>query len=492
MKSWKMFFIVCLVTVFTVFAAHAIRTEGTGVNTPRVQKTALTQSVNTNFGNVPLYFIPNNGQMDGNALFYARTASYTLWMTESGLIFDSVIRDKGSGVPYPLPLSRDVSRLVFMDAGKNPVVVPEDPAAHMVNYLRGSDKSGWHTNIPTSKAVRYKDLYRGIDLKVYGTEKQIEYDWVVEPGANPGDICFRYRNVKESRIDEHGNLVIQTAFGLWTHKKPVGFQVIDGKNVSVAVAFKNRESGKHTYGFNVGTYDKGYELVIDPMIVAYSTFLGGSGFDDIRGIEVDGTGSVYAAGSTQSTDFPTAYGYQAGLNGFKDAVITRFTPDGTGLVFSTYLGGSYGETAYDIALDGTGAIYVGGMTDSTDFPTVNAFQGTHHGGTYDGFVAKLSPDGSYLLYSTYLGGSDYDEPEAIAVNGSGELYVCGATGSSDFPLQNAIQPVHGGGNDAFVAKLSSTGGSLVYSTFLGGGGSDIAYAINVDAAGYQFSIPDFR
>jgi len=481
MKSWKMFFIVCLVTVFTVFAVHAIRTEGTGVNTPRVQKTVLTQGVNTNFGNVPLYFIPNNGQMDGNALFYARTASYTLWMTESGLIFDSVKAQSAE---------RDVSRLIFMNAGKNPAVVPEDPAAHKVNYLRGSDKSGWHTNIPTSKAVRYKDLYRGIDLKVYGTEKQIEYDWVVKPGAEPKDICFRYEHVKESRIDDDGNLVIQTASGLWTHKKPVAYQRVEGEKVTVAAEFKKQEGGKHTYGFDVGTYDGRYELVIDPIILTFSTYLGGNEEDRFTAVAFDDSENVYAVGHTFSTDFPTLNAYQGMIGGYvfgaADSVVFKFSPDGTGLIYSTYLGGYDDDYALALAVDAGGTAYVAGYTGGSDFPTANAYQGST-GGYYDGFISKLSSDGSTLLYSTYLGGYQYDRIEDIALDAGGAVYVTGKTGGG-FPVQNAYQGTYGGGlYDAFVTKLSSDGSSLVFSTFLGGSGEDSATGIAVAGSGEVFA-----
>ena len=444
---------ICACIVVLLFIAAGVQPGWTEANMKHVNKVAVQpvkdakkmtgkRMISPGFGNIPLYFIPNKGQMHENALFCAKTPRYNLWLTKEGLVFDSMKKaeikaahpapsghpsQEGnhafSHSPHSPKTRRDVSRLIFLKANKNPLVVPGEPTAHRVNYLKGSDKSKWHNGIPTSRAVCYKNLYKKIDLKVYGAVKQIEYDWVIKPGGNPADIRFQYQGVNNVSIDENGNLAIETTFGQWSHKKPLAYQVLSmepgaGSKEAVDVTFK--KLGNNCYGFNVGDYDRDRELIIDPMVIAFSTYLGGSSADYLNGMVIDGTGAIYVTGDTVSSDFPTQDAYQGTLAGAGDVFVSKLSYDGKSLVFSTYLGGSGSESAIDIVLDSSGNIYIGGSTSSTDFPTVNAFQAAN-AGEDDGFAAKLSADGSSLLYSTYLGGSQYDYIYAIAISGSGEI-----------------------------------------------------------------------
>jgi hypothetical protein len=227
-----------------------IRELDLGVKTKGIRfKGAVAPDLN--FGKFPLYFIANKGQVNKKAKFYAKASRYTLWLTREGLVFDSVKKvkveveegrqrtedrrqiedrkndtNKNPHSPHSPKFHRDVSRLVFLNANKNPVIVPIEESKFKVNYFIGNDPSKWHCDVHTSKAVLYKNLYKNIDLKVYGIEKQIEYDWIVKPGGNPGDIRFEYKNVKGTRIDNEGNLLIETDFGELIHKKPVAYQDI--------------------------------------------------------------------------------------------------------------------------------------------------------------------------------------------------------------------------------------------------------------------------
>ena len=214
----------------------------------------------------------------------------------------------------------------------------------------------------------------------------------------------------------------------------------------------------------------------------YATILGGSSFDVGYGIAVDSAGNAYATGYTDSTDFPTVNPLQpmnAGASGAGNAFVAKFNPAGSALVYSTYLGGCGGEYSYGIAVDTAGNAYVTGSTASTDFPTVNPLQPTY-GGDGDAFVAKLNSSGSALVYSTYLGGTGDDFGRGVAVDSEGNAYVIGQTGSTNFPTVSPLQPTYGGGGDAFVAKLNSSGSALVYSTYLGGTGDDFGNGIAVD------------
>ncbi|HSQ62827.1 MAG TPA: SBBP repeat-containing protein [Polyangiaceae bacterium] len=218
--------------------------------------------------------------------------------------------------------------------------------------------------------------------------------------------------------------------------------------------------------------------------LTYSTYLGGSGDNEARGIAVDGSGNAYVTGSTNATDFPVGGGYRLYNSGSYDAFVTKFTAAGV-VTYSGYLGGSNPDYGYGIAVDGSGNAYVVGWTSSTNFPTASAYKGTLSGGT-DTFVTKLNASGSALVYSTYLGGSAQDSGEGIAVDGSGSAYVAGFTYSTNFPTAGPFQATLSGTSDAFVTKLGAAGSALTYSTYLGGNGGDGAGGIAVDATGSAY------
>jgi hypothetical protein len=229
------------------------------------------------------------------------------------------------------------------------------------------------------------------------------------------------------------------------------------------------------------------KLSPDGSALVYSTFLGGSGLDGGSGIAVAADGSAYVTGGTFSRDFPTGNALQPDFGGTSDAFIAKFAPDGSALLYSTYLGGSLDESGTGIAVDADGNAYVTGWTGSVDFPTANPLQPSYGGGPFDAFVAKLTSDGSALVYSTYLGGSDDDLSAGIAIDAEGNAYVAGHTSSRDFPTANALQPVYGGGSsDGFVAKLAPDGSALVYSTYLGGSGRDVGGPVAVDSEGNAY------
>ncbi|MCK5057854.1 MAG: SBBP repeat-containing protein [Candidatus Aminicenantes bacterium] len=434
------------------------------------------------FGKVPLYFIPNRGQVHKKAAFYAGAPGYTLWLTREGLVFDGIGK-KGA---------RDISRLIFIKSNKNPQIVSVEPTRYRVNYINGQDRSEWRQNIPTSKAVRYKNLYKNIDLKVYGIERQVEYDWIVKPGGDPADIKFAYKNVKSTRIDEKGNLLIEMEFGELVHHKPVSYQV--GAQCAVPgipIDVKFKRLCRDSYGFAVGNYDKNRELVIDPVItMGYSTYLGGNGYDGGCAVAVDGKGCAYVTGNTKSTNFPLKNSYPGTSRSDLDIFVTKFSPSGNSLVYSTYIGGCRYDQATDIAVDQAGNAYITGFTQSLNFPTKNAFQWYLKIISYydcyglDAFVTKLSKDGGDLVYSTYIGGDDEDESWGIAVDNRGCAYITGS--ALDFPIKN---PIEAGTYGSFITKFSPAGNTLVYSTYFSAGGSDIAVDIHGDvyAAGRKIS-----
>jgi hypothetical protein len=382
------------------------------------------------------------------------------------------------------------------------------------NYFIGNDPKKWRTNVPTYAKVRYKDVYPGIDLVYHGNQRQLEYDFVVAPGADPKVIQLAVAAMSPSpngglrpplRVDANGDLVVATEGGEVRFHKPIVYQSAeDGVNRDSKLQNRKLLDGHYLLTadnrihFEILSYDKSKPLVIDPVLI-YSTYLGGSGSEEAWAIAVDSSGNAYVAGATNSVDFPTMNPVQGMCRnctgGGANAFVTKLSATGSALVYSTYLGGTYpgdeglpgpgGDGAVSIAVDSSGSAYVAGWTYSTDFPTVNAVQ-AFNAGLEDAFVAKLGPAGNALVYSTYLGGSGNDLVSGIAADSSGNAYVAGYTGSTDFPTLNPIQPAYAGGVwDAFVTKFSTTG-ALVYSTYLGGSGDDVGFGIAVDSSGNAY------
>jgi hypothetical protein len=483
-KISKILFLVFLSFLF-LFYSNTKNISENGSNIKNDIKKIKTENINSklacnvSFGKIPLYFIQNKGQFNKKVLFYARTSKYFIWITKKGLIFDSVGKNKEDKTQHSTLIKRDVSRLLFKGANKSPEIVPIDTTNYKVNYFTGKDKSKWKTGINTSKAVTYKNIYPDIDLKVYGNEKQIEYDWIVRPGGNPYDIRFEFKDVKGTELDNKGNIVITTEFGKIIHKRPSAYQ---RKNNKIDVRFK--KLSKNSYTFNIGKYNRTEKLIIDPLVLLYSTYLGGRRYDKGNGIAVDSSGCAYITGETESPDFPLQNHYMS-YQGDRDAFVTKISADGQSLVFSTYLGGADYDWGYDIAVDINECAYVTGRTSSIDFPTQDPYM-TDPGDDYrDAFVTKLSSDGQSLIYSTYLGGTFFEGGNSIAVDSNGCAYITGYTGSPDFPLKNPYM-TNQCGHDAFVTKLSSDGQSLVYSTFLGGSDTDYGRGIAVDSSGAAY------
>ncbi|MCP5103895.1 MAG: hypothetical protein GY950_10975 [bacterium] len=504
-KGFFLSFIV-LIGLFSIYASISVPGKDVKVRNNQLTDKGVKKGVKgfivqpgIHFAKFPLYFITNKGQMNKKAIFYAKASRYTLWLTKKGLIFDSFRTNQWPGgtsdeedIFHSAKFHRDVSRLIFLNSNKNPGMIPIEETKLKMNYFKGNNKSKWYCAIPTSQAVLYRNLYKYIDLKIYGMEKQIEYDWIVMPGGNPEDIRFRYKNVKSTRLDAEGNLLIKTKFGKLIHKRPVSYQeVCAEKRIEVKVKFK--KFGKNTYGFEVGNYNRRFELIIDPVVLAYSTYLGGGGVERSNGIAVDSSGFVYVTGLTYSIDFPTLNQYQTDHQIYDiDAFVTKIDTtqnDISSLVYSTYLGGAGDDICYGIAVDNSGNAYVTGTTQSTDFPTLNQYQANQ--GTADVFVTKIDTTRggtSSLIYSTYLGGENADRGHGIAVDNSGNAYVTGETNSTDYPVLTQYQTFQGY-IDAFVTKIDTThsgDSSLIYSTYLGGAWIDYAYGIAVDSRGNAY------
>jgi len=450
--------------------------------------------------NLPLYFIENRGQNDERVKYDAKIRNGRVYFTGTEIVYQFLVRDESKNSPQenlspavgPLPVDQgrpgeartiqgETVKLSFVGANKEIRLEGREEQEAKFSYFRGKDPRKWVSAAPSFQKVAYRDLYPHIDLVVSGREGRMKNEYVVRPGGDPAAIRLKYDGAKALRVNEKGQLEVQTSKGLLIEDVPLSYQVIDGHRQGVRTEFQ--VTGEGTVQFEVSAYRENAELVIDPL--TYSTFLGGASDDYGYGIAVDGSGNAYLTGSTYSDNFP-ATSYDFSHNGNSDVFLTKLNSWGTDLLYSAFLGGAGDDYGYGIAVDGSGNAYVTGYTESSDFPTTSGAYDTSHNGNYDVFLTKLDSSGTALLYSTFLGGTDGEEGMDIAVDGSGNAYVSGRTNSGDFPTTSGAYDRSRSGIDVFLTKLNSSGGTLLYSTFLGGTSGERVYAIAVDGSGNAY------
>jgi len=461
---------------------------------PAVAATNANARLGESYGKLPLQFEANRGQTHKDVHFLSRGPGYSLYLTagEAVLVLTEPNADAKRTARTKVQTNPVALRMRLVGAASKPQVTGLDELPGKGNYFIGRDRSKWRTNVPTYAKVHYREVYPGIDLVYYGNQRQLEYDFVVAPGANPKKIVLGFRGADKLEIDAEGNLVLHTAGRDIHQHKPVIYQEIDGVRREIAGSYVRK--GANRVGFEVAAYDTRQPLVIDPVVLSYSTFLGGSsngptcgcGHDQASAVAADSDGNAYVTGKTDSLDFPITSGAFRTVRSFgKDVFVTKLNSIGSALVYSTYLGGNDFDAGNGIAVDTDGNAYVTGLTRSTNFPTTaGAFQPALGNGF--GFVTKLDATGSTLVYSTYLGAGA--QGAGIAVDPQGNAYVTGQTGSTTFPTTpGAFQPVFGGGPvDAFVMKLNPAGSGLVYSTYLGSSDIDFGSGIAVDTSGNAY------
>jgi PKD repeat protein len=458
--------------------------------------TATRDLVLEKYAQLPLRFEANQGQTDNRVRFLSRGSGYTLFLmpTEAVLSVSEPL-SKSSDSRNP-DLSRthyrtSVLRMELSGAKPDSVIAGRDELPGRSNYFIGNDPKQWHTGIPAFKRVTYKDIYPGVDLVYYGNQRQLEYDFVIAPGANPNAIRLNLTGSRQVRIDKQGDVLIRVGSKDLRLGAPNVYQEDGGKRH--AVSGKWLQSRRHQLRFDLGAYDHSKALIVDPTLtLVYSTFLGGSLADVGAAVAVDSLDHAYIAGYTGSADFPsTPNAVQATCHGCtgtgtNNAFIAEIDLTGPTVVYATFLGGSNGDAAFGIAVDSNGDAFVVGTANSTNFPTMNPFQAACAGGCANGnsdsFVTEIGAGGGSLVFSTYLGGTGKEKGNAIALDASGNVYVAGSTSSTDFYNTNGYQTSNGGGTDAFVTKFNSSGSALLYSTYLGGTLDDEAYAIAVDSS----------
>lgn len=420
-----------------VLALLSLFSEATAVGAAEAKSVALQK-----YAKLPLSF-----ERHGASEFVARGQGY-------------VIDIRGPRATIAPDASRSVG-IEFVH-GRHSPATPGKELPGKVNYIYGNDPRQWRLGLPTYERVTYRDLYPGIDLVYYGNQKQLEFDLVLRPGAALRSIRMRFSGAGNLQVDQSGNLLLGD-LRLMVPK------VIQGKNT---VPAKYRLLGSREVAFEVGAYDRRQRLIIDPTLV-YSTRLGGgNGYSEGHAIALDASGNAYVAGQTFASDFPAVNAAFPGFQGLGtyDGFVSKINAAGTAVSYSTYFGGSDWDSLNGIAVDSTGAAWAVGQTRSSNLPVMNPYQVAFGGGSNDAVVLKLGPSGT-LVFSTYLGGPGYDHATAVTVDTLGNAYVTGYADAGFPTTAGAYQTATQGRGDAFVTKFSP-GGSLLYSTFVGGTGAD--------------------
>lgn len=450
-----------------------------------------------------MYFEENKGQSDAIVNFVSRGAGYSVFLTPEGAILRLTQDPSDPQMLEPEANSlykgkSAVLGMTIVGASEAPAVIGEESLSGVSHYLKGKDPKEWVNDVRHFRAVRYSEIYRNIDLVYQGNQGQLQYDFVLKPGANANAIKMRIRGADSIRLRQDGSLVLETILGELVQQAPLIFQDIGGERRQVAGGFELSDDNLIT--FHVADYDAKRKLIIDPTL-DYSTYLGGTDADEGDRVFTDSDGNIVVSGSTNSVDFPVENALQPGFGGsgtffLGDAFVSKFTADGSTLLFSTYVGGSGGDFPQGMTLDSANDIVVGGRTESTDFPTIAAFQPDFAGGILeDAFVFKLAKDGSSLIFSTYLGGVDighiFEEARAVIVDGADNIFVIGNTSAPDFPTTHVLNgtPCADSGDpreaDVFIAQFDPTG-SLVFATCFGGTSRDAGRNLALDSSGNLF------
>ncbi|HYO75054.1 MAG TPA: SBBP repeat-containing protein, partial [Thermoanaerobaculia bacterium] len=428
----------------------------------------------------PLVFEQNHGQTAAEVKFLARGDGYALFLTRSSAVMKLHPQREGSSAAVTMKLI----------GAAEPVPRGERPATARTSYFIGNDPARWQTDVPAYHAVRYPRVYRGIDLVYYGAHGEAEYDFELQPGADPRSIRLAFEGARAISISDEGELILRTSSGDVRQQRPFAYQIVRGEKKRVAADYVLRNGTE--VAFRIGRYYRRAPLVIDP-VVRYATYLGGNSEDMPLSVAVDAEGNSYVAGCTHSADFPGAPG--ARLGG-ADVFVTKLDRSGSNIIYTAFLGGSDFENNPEVgpvgsvAIGADGATYVTGHTRSADFPVTSTAAQRQYGDGIDTFVARIDTSLSgpvSLQYSTFLGGGAVDTGAAVTVDDLRAIYVTGVTYSPNFPVTApAFRPHYSGEGDAFVTKIAPAGDALAWSTFAGGESLDHGEDIEVDAQGRAY------
>lgn len=435
------------------------------------------------------FFIENKGQWHEDVLFKINLPHHTVWITKYGLMYDIYDFEKTSKQNENDPLYQPdiikhghAYKMIYESRNINPKYEGKNKVAAYFNYFIGNDPKKHTSNVPAFKEVMVYDIYKGINVRYYIENHFLRFDFIVSPQADLSQINLKFEGLHNSKINNQGDSIsLNTRFGNIFITDMKVFQ----ENKSIEARFTKKSN--NSFSINIQNYNPNLPMIIDPVNIVWSTFIGGdNGNEYAYDMVVDGNKNVYVTGITYSNDYPTTTGvYDNTYNYGGDVFVSKLDPNATTLLFSTFVGGSSYEYGYGIALDATGNIYVTGMLDSPSYPTTPGAMSTSKAGSLEGFAFKLDNNGSNLLYSTFIGGGAQDECYDILVDNFGNAYITGYTKSNSFPhsTSGVFQTSKNPGEDAFVIEINPTGSGFVYSTFIGGSDDDRGYSIKRDNNG---------
>ena len=517
---------------------YPLSAAGYKAPTRRHDKAKIKES----YAKIPLSFVANFGQADKTVKFVSRGSGYSLALAPTSFTLAVASQRNKSN-------DASLVQATLLGGNAAAKISGFEKLLTTTNYFIGRDPRQWKTNVPNYAKVKYSGVYPGVDLVFYGNQNHLEYDFTVAPGASPDVIAFGFAGITDLRVDDRGDLILRTKAGEVRQTRPVVYQQINGARQIIPASYVVKDKDQvafqiadydrskplvidPTLAFSTylggngndrvngiavdasgdiylvgdtsstnfpvtpGAFDTTKTVVDTDAFVAkmnaagtaliYSTYFGGgSNMDSGRDIAVDAAGNAYIAGASDSSDLPTTPGaFRSTPVGSdeSDGFAMKLNPTGTALVYSTFLGPII---AGAIAVDSAGNAFITGQANA-DYPTTpGAFQPTSAGSS-EAFVTKLNATGTALIYSTFLGGSGFDSASDIAIDAAGNAYVTG-TAQAGFPVTpGAFQTTFGGVNDAFVTKLNATGTALIYSTFVGGSGTEGANGITINEAGNAY------
>jgi len=427
------------------------------------------------FTGLPLVFEPNHGQAPPDVRFVSRRGGLVTAVLDDGLLVRT-----GSGNPLGI-------RLIGSSTPSS--VVGADPTGGVSNYYRGRDTRNWHEGVPHYRRVVINDVYAGVNLVYYGNRGHLEFDFEVSPGTAPDKILMAVEVALGLEATDEGAIRLRTGQGDFQLHRPTVYQWVGTERVEIAASFELADN--NLLAFEIGAYDETQPLIIDP-ILEYATFLGGQEDDLIHAATTDADGNAYLTGSTDGFTYPARNGFDTTFDRNLDAVITKLNPEGTAIVFSTFLGGDNSEAGYAITLDGDRNVFVAGEAEDAgvggfDFPTTPGVLDDTIGGVCDAWIAKISATGGTLEFATLLGGARDEIANALRVDAAGNIHVVGETGGAFVTTPGAFDRIFGGGGaDLFYVKLNADASELLYSTYIGGSGPESGPSIQLDEMGYLY------
>lgn len=485
--------------------------------------------------------VENKGQWPEGVLYQSATSGGNIWVQQHGFLYDlrdfsKLHRAHDQRIPDESNGAYE-GRLYaahFLNSNVVHDIIEEKPEAYTFNYFIGNDSTRWANHVQSFNEVTLKNFYNGIDLKLIDKNDAFKYELWCSPGSPIQQIQIDLKHFDKLNIAKNGDLVMRTKFGDLIEQKPIAYELLSGKLRAISCSFKLNGT---VLSFELGKCHPNATVIIDPVLV-FATY-SGSPSDNFGMTATYGyDGTAYAGGTVYGNQYPTpdplafdiTTNFTSVYNGVQttDVYISRYSPDGSTMLWTGFLGGGNTvtgtETVHSLICDKSNNVYVFGITSSTDFPTVNAFQSTHGGGSAvnvnfnganfgssgtDIFVAKISANGHNLMSSTYVGGSandginykissgSYNSVAAydslttnygdqfrgeIMIDSVGNCLIASCSRSANFPVLNPFQPSLAGQQDGVIFKLTNDLSTMMWSSYFGGTNNDACYSVKIDSS----------